>query len=108
MREREAVQALADLADVLAGLIEFEQARVLAAGVNEDVALGVGGDADAFAQVQIGWKLQEVRHRIVGDLGHVLRFRLGLREGGRDGEQKRNKATFLHGKPLAAPESGAT
>ncbi len=54
VREHEAVQALADFADEGALLIEFEQARPLAARVDEDVSLGVGGDADAFAEVEVG------------------------------------------------------
>ena len=79
VRELEAVVALADLADVVAVLIELEQARVGAARVDEDMSLGVGRHAHGFAQIQTRRKLQEIRHRVVGDLGHILRFGFGLR-----------------------------
>ena len=78
VRELEAVEALADLPDERAVLIELEQPRVAAARVDEDVPLGIGRDADAFAQVQIGRQLEEVRHRLVRDLGRGG-FRLGAR-----------------------------
>ena len=48
------------------------------------MAFGVGGDADAFAQVQVGRQLQKVRHRFVRDLGHVLRFGARGQRGGRE------------------------
>ena len=83
MRELEAVEPLADLLDVGAVLIELEDARVAAPRVDEDVALRVGGDADAFTEIQIGRQLEEVGHRGKGNLGHVLGLGLGLRRDGR-------------------------
>ena len=69
MRHLEAVEALADLADELAVLIELEEPRVAAAREDEDVSLRIPRDADAFAKIQIGRQRQEVRHRFVGDVG---------------------------------------
>ena len=80
VRELEAVDALADLADVGAVLIELEQPRVAAARVDEHVPLRVGGDADAFAEVEIRRQLEEVRHRGEGNLRDVLGLGFGLRE----------------------------
>ena len=78
VRELEAVQTLADLAHEGPVLIELEQTRVAAAVVDEHVSLRVGGDADAFAEIQVGRQLEEVGHRRVRDHRHVLRLRLGL------------------------------
>ena len=78
VRERKAVEPFADLAHVVPLRVEFEQARGLAARVDEDVSLGIGGDADAFAQVQVGRQLQEIRRRVERDLRNVLRFRPGV------------------------------
>ena len=80
VRELEAVEALADLADEVAVLVELEQARVAAARVDEDVALRIGGDADALAEIQVRRQLEEVRHRRERDLGNVLGLGLRLRE----------------------------
>ena len=78
VREREAVEALADLAQVVALGVELEEARGLAARVDEDVSLGIGGDADAFAQVEVGRQLQEIRRRVERDLRNVLCFGAGV------------------------------
>ena len=59
----------ADLADVVSGPVEFEQPRPLASRVDEDVPFGIGGDADAFPKVEVGWKLQQVGDRLEGDGG---------------------------------------
>ena len=83
----EAVEALTDLAEVIAVPIEFEHARVTAARVHEHVSLGVGGDADALAEIHVRRQLEEVRHRGERDLGHVLRFCLGLGKKRRSTEQ---------------------
>jgi hypothetical protein len=53
----EAIQSVADEAEEFAGLIEFKQARLVAAIVNKDVSFGIGGDPDAFTEVEVGWKL---------------------------------------------------
>ena len=90
VRELQAVQALADLAHEGAVLVELEQPRVAAARVHEHVSLRVGGDADAFAEIQVGRQLEEVGHRRVRDDRNVLRFGLGLgerRPGGQQGDQ---------------------
>jgi hypothetical protein len=55
-----AVEALADLAEVVPVLVELEEARPLAARVNEDVPLGIGGDADTLAEVEIGRQLKKL------------------------------------------------
>ena len=69
-------------------MIELPQPRVGAAVIDEDVALGIGRDAHGFAERLAGGNLQEVRHRRVGDFGHILRGGLLLRpEGG--GETRR-------------------
>ena len=104
VRELEAVVALADLADVVAVLIELEQARVGAARVDKDVSLGVGRHAHGFAQIQAGGKLQEIRHRLVRDFGHVLRFGLGLRER-RAGNKSRNTKADARDRLIAPPKN---
>ena len=76
VRELEAVDALADFADVVPVLIELEQAGVAAARVDEDVALRVGGDADAFAEIEVGRQLEEVGHRRMGMTGTFSAFAL--------------------------------
>jgi hypothetical protein len=103
VRELQAVHTLADLAHVGTGLIELEQARITAAGVHEHVSLRVGSDADAFAEVQIGRQLEEVRHRRVRDHRDVLRFRFRLavhRPG--SGEHRRNNGQALDTTPHGA------
>src|SRR5262245_39102832 len=76
--EQEAVEILTDLLDEHPVLIELEEACPRTAGVNEHMPFRIGGDADAFAQVQIVRKLERVRHRVKRDLGDVLHLRLGL------------------------------
>ena len=41
------------------------------------MSLGIRGDADAFAEIEVRRQLQEIRHRIEGNFRHVLS--LGLR-----------------------------
>ena len=96
MREREAVESLADLAHERAVLIELEETRVAAARVDEHVPLGVGRDADAFAEVQVRRKLQEVRHRLERDLRYVLRLCLALRVARRGEEQPGHEDAGRH------------
>jgi hypothetical protein len=104
--ELEAIEALADLAHEGAGAIELEQPRVRAARVHEHMPLRIGRDADSLAEIQVRRKLEEVRHRVVGNLRDVFRLRLRLREhwlgeNRRDDEQARHE-TALHGR-LRAP-----
>src|SRR5581483_3854937 len=80
-----AIQALTDFSDVLAVLIEFEQTRcgthknaVCSGGyiyrsgprVNEDVTLGVRGDAQNLAEVDVIRHLQKIGRRVVRDFGN--------------------------------------
>ena len=100
VRELEAVQALADLANERAVLIELEQSRVAAARVDEHVPLRVGRDADALAEIQIRRQLEEVRHRVVRNLRNVLGLGLALgmeRQGcEHDGQQKHQLTAAAH------------
>ncbi len=83
--EQEAVESLSYLTDVLAGRIEFEQARraaregaasaerggrIARPRVDEDVALGVGRHTDRFAEIEVVRQLQRI-DGVVGDLGDV-------------------------------------
>ena len=88
VREFEAVIALADFLDEGAVLVEFEQARRVAAVIDEDVALRVGGDGDRFAQVLSGRKLQKIRDGGEGDFRHARDRRLLL--GGRGTGQEQD------------------
>jgi hypothetical protein len=53
-------RAFSDLANLGALGIEFKEARALAAGIDEDVASGIGRHADAFAEIELGGKLQQI------------------------------------------------
>ncbi len=103
VRHLEAVEALADLADEGALLIELEQPRVAAAREDEDVALRVARHADALAEVEVRRQLQEVRHRLERDVGRrgvgggARRHRLGRRRRGEHNGRSRQQK--LH-KPL--------
>ena len=86
VRELEAVDALAPFLDEGAVRVELEQARVVAAGVDEDVPLRIGRDAHALAEIHVGRHLQEVRDRLKRDLRDVLRLRSASAPGhGRSG-----------------------
>ena len=63
--------------------VEFEQARILAARIDEHVSFGIGRHADAFSQIKIRRKLQKVRHCFIGNFRHILRLGLGALLGGR-------------------------
>ena len=89
VREFEAVIALADFLDEGAVLVEFEQARRVAAVIDEDVALRVGGDGDRFAQILSGRKLEEIRDGGEGDFRHARDRRLLLGRRGTGQEQDR-------------------
>ena len=112
VRERETVEPFADLLDEFAGLVEFEQARVVAAGVDENVALGIGGDADRFAEIQAGRQLQKIRHGFVRHLRHVLSFGFGALLGAGQGlGEKSLRGQRCHGRqanPLASIHCGAS
>ena len=113
VREFEAVVALADFLDEGAVVVEFEQARRVAAVIDEDVALRVGGDGDRFAQILPGRQLEEVRHGRERDVRHARDRRLLLRERGADGERQdgaRGSQNSCHrtpplhaGEPISAP-----
>ena len=71
VRERPGVEALADLADELAVRTELEQLRrgrrigravgAVRAREDEDVALGIDGDAGHLAEIHARGKLEEIR-----------------------------------------------
>ncbi len=88
MGELEAVVALADFLEEIAVLVELEEPRVGAAMEHEDVPLRVGGDADRLAEIFARRQLEEVRHRGVGNLRHVLRLGFLLREGRRGAQHQ--------------------
>ena len=91
--EFKAVITLADFLDEVAVLIELPQPCVGAAVIDEDVALGIGRDPHRFAEKLAGRNLQEVRHRRVGDFGHILRRCLLLRER-RSGTQHQSNSGY--------------
>jgi len=100
MRELEAVVALADFLEEVAVLVELEQAGRGTAVVDEDVPLGIGCDANGFAEVFAGRKLEEIRHRGVRYFRHVLGLGLLLRQGGsgtqHQGRGGKGRETALH------------
>src|SRR5205823_14591856 len=94
-------EALSPLLHVIAVLIELEEAGLAAPRVDEHVPFRVGGDANPFAEVDVRRKLEEVRHRVVGDLRNVLGLGLRLRERrrGRDDckrDDDANQSAALH------------
>jgi hypothetical protein len=115
--EHESVEAFADLADEGPGLVELEEARPLAPCEDEDVSLRIAGDADAFAGVQVGGKLQKVGHGFEGNLGYVLSFGAGSERSGRqvptagwglgkrDGSRQQQADHFSHRWPPAVSAS---
>src|SRR5205823_4034290 len=64
-----------------------------AAMIDEDMALGIRGDTNGFAESFAGRNLQEVRHRRVRDFGNILRRRLLLRER-RNGTQHQSNGGY--------------
>ncbi len=78
MGELDSVESDAPLLDEVAVRIELEQAGISAAVVHEDVPFRIGRDADALAEIQIGRKLEEIRHGGVRNDWNVFRRRLGL------------------------------
>jgi hypothetical protein len=58
---------LTDFANEHAVLIELEQPRLAASRVDEDVPLGIGCDADPFAEIRVRRQLEKIRHRVVGN-----------------------------------------
>ena len=89
MGERPGIEILADLADELAvgtelqdlrgGVAERQAGARAAARVDEDVALGVDGDAGNFTEIHVVRQLQQIGHRIKGN---GRRCFLGERHGG--------------------------
>ena len=99
--EFEAVIALADFLDEGAVLVEFEQARRVAAVIDEDVALRVGGDGDRLAQILPGRQLQEIRDGREGDFRHARdrRLLLGRRGAGQEHDRgARGEKMSCHGR----------
>src|SRR5262249_36267478 len=90
VRERPGVEVLADLADELAVGREFVKLRggvaeggslaAAAARKDEDMSLRIDRDAGGLAEMHVGRQLQEVGHRLVGNLWHLLRERRRTRE----------------------------
>ena len=80
VRVRPGVEALADLAEELAGLVEQQDLRrggavgrpagAVRARKDGDVALRVDGDARRFAEVHVGRQLEEVRDRVERNFRH--------------------------------------
>src|SRR6266851_4488289 len=56
----------------LRGACSIGRAGAVAAGEDEDVPLGIHGDARGFAKVEIGRKFQKVGDRVETDLGRLL------------------------------------
>jgi hypothetical protein len=89
MTKHEAVEVLPDLPQVVAVLVELEIARLLGAGVDENMPLGVGRDPDAFAHIDVGGQLHEVGHHFERDVRRVLqRFRQESHLGGRQAARR--------------------
>ena len=78
--ELEVVRTCANLTDEHAVLIELEQLRVRTAGIYEHMTFGIGGDPNRFAEIASRRQFEEVRYRVVRNLGYVLRACLHLRE----------------------------
>ena len=78
VRELDAVETDAPLLHEVAVRVELEQPGVAAAVVHEHVSLRVRRDADAFAEVEVRRKLEEIRHRRVRNDGNVFSLRFGL------------------------------
>ena len=89
MTEHVAVGVLANLPHEVALRVELEIARLLRAGVDEDVPLGVSGHSDAFAHVHVGRQLHEVLHDFVLDVGRIYGLGQQSRGGGREGDAAR-------------------
>ena len=96
----------------------LEEARLVGAMVDVDVALRVGGDAHVLAGVDAGRVLEEVGHRFVRDHRDVGRRGLGLRQNGArdrskhdrqranqrdDGERERDNSASLQQPPRTIP-----
>ena len=94
MREGEAVVVPPDLADEGALRRVLEEARLVGAVVDVDVALRVGGDPHVLAGVDPGGFLKKLGTASCGMTGHVGRRRARLRrerlkEQGRRTQQRR-------------------
>ena len=81
MGEGKAVKALADFLEELAVGSEFPQPGLRPAEEGEGVALGIGGHALHLAHGVAGGHLEEIRHRLIRQVGRagIGRGR-GLRE----------------------------
>jgi len=56
----------------LRGARSIGRAGAVAAGEDEDVAFGIHGDTGGFAEMEVGWKFQEVGDRMETDFGRLL------------------------------------
>ena len=81
VRERPGIEIVADFANVLAVLIEFQKLRGgggigrtvgVPARKNEDMSLGIYGDAGYLAEIQIGRKFEHVGHGIKRNFRRTL------------------------------------
>ena len=108
MTEHVAVGVLPNLPHEVAVLVELEIARLLGAGVDEDVPLGVGGDTDAFAHVHVGRHLHEVLHDFVLDIGRVDGLGQQSRRGGRQDDAARGGHRGLGAAQHQGPGPGRT
>jgi len=65
----------------------------VAAGEDEDVSLGVDGDAGGFAEKEVGRELDEIRDGVEGNFGDGL----AVSEGCGDTERKSEGKAFHNG-----------
>jgi hypothetical protein len=81
MREGPGVEIVADFAEIFSVGGEFEELRGggsvsgaggIAAREDEDMAFGVDGDADGFAEKEVGGELEKVGNGAVADFGRRL------------------------------------
>jgi hypothetical protein len=79
MRERKAVVVASDLAGEIALGVVLEDACLVGAVINVDIALRIGGNSHVLAGVDAGGVLEEVRNRLVRNRGNVLNGRPALR-----------------------------
>src|SRR6185437_1754596 len=92
MGELEAVKALADFLDELAVGPEFPQAGAGATEEGEIIALGVGGHTLQLAHGVTGRRLEEVRHRLVRQIGRRARSGGGGLRKGRPGAEQQGQS----------------
>ncbi len=106
--ERPSVQVVADFAEKFSVRSEFEElrrsggvggARSVTAGKDEDVALGIDGDAGGFGEIDVRRKFQEIGNRLKADFGRLLG------EKRRSSEEEQNENRAFHRGTLAIKSS---